>query len=121
MRSYRSFIHDMAEQLVAAVADAENQGWHHQGEGTPLFQHYLRLCTWADELTTRRAWYDYIKARRPAWVQEAFPELAAPTGGRMVRSPDRDQRPELGPSLHDDDSERGGGRAEGDDPGSHVD
>ena len=63
LKAYRRFLEDMILEVSAALAEAENLGWHHKLE-SPEGLHYLRLGTWAVELEKRMAWYDHIKAPR---------------------------------------------------------
>ena len=60
MKSFRVFIHELEELVVDCLRQSENMGWHHLPEDTVEFQHYLRLGTWAVELTQRRIRFDYI-------------------------------------------------------------
>ena len=82
MKSYRRFIGELEETLVEAVAWAENLGWHHLTHDTELFRHYLRLVTWAEEVSLRRQWFDYYTTtRRPkASRRKNVAELAAQDG-----------------------------------------
>ena len=63
MDSYRRFLHKLDLELQAAVAEAENMEMHHAAEGSGLFQHYLRLCTWCQVVEERIDRYD--TAKRP--------------------------------------------------------
>ena len=66
MKSYRRFLMDLHEELVRAILEAEDQEWHHWGELTVEFQHYVRLNTWAKELSERRQHLDNADIQR-AW------------------------------------------------------
>ena len=80
MRSYSTFIRKLEDEMVEAVRQVENLEWHHLPERTDEYQHYVRLLTWATEVSERRVRFDYIKAGRAtrrsqrevnAWVAEA--------------------------------------------------
>ena len=64
MKSYRSFLISLGSEMLEALRECENLEYHHKGEATPEFQHYLRLATWLDELATRLAYYDDVKAKK---------------------------------------------------------
>ena len=46
--TYIKFLRGLHEELVEAVAEGENAGWHH-----PATEHYLRLLTWVDTVEER--------------------------------------------------------------------
>ena len=67
MNAYRAFLNKLGRELIEMLGECENMGFHHKGEGTPEFSHYLRLATWICEVSERLARYDYIKGKnRPA-------------------------------------------------------
>ena len=66
MKTYRSFLMDLLDDLVTALSEAENAGWHHLASDTPEGFHYLRLLTWCREVSDRRDWHDNAKVRS-AW------------------------------------------------------
>ena len=69
IKSYRTFLLELGQELLEALRDCENYGWHHSEASTPEWQHYNRLFTWLDELSERASYYDHVKAKRPGWVQ----------------------------------------------------
>ena len=73
MRSYRSFLSGLWEDLALGVEEAENAGWHHHADGSPTWSHYQRLLTWILELEERMKHYDYTKASGAAkvWLRGA--------------------------------------------------
>ena len=66
MKDYRRFLLVLHEQLVDAIADAENMQWHHLNADTNEFKHYMRLITWQEEINERMVYYATAKARS-AW------------------------------------------------------
>ena len=66
MKSYQRFLYESHEQLVEAIAEAENNEWHHKGPGSPEYGHYLRLNTWEAEVMERMVHYAAAKTRS-AW------------------------------------------------------
>ena len=97
MQSFRKFIRGLEDILVDAVRQAELQEWHHLPTESEQFQHYLRLCTWAEEVAGRRARYDAIKAAgresratKTAWFESQADRLGghAPTVHPSIGSPD---------------------------------
>ena len=64
VRPYAVFLKDLHEELQQAVADLENLGFHHSRPETSEFQHYLRVCTWADEVALRRYRFGTAKAKK---------------------------------------------------------
>ena len=69
MDNYATWLDKTTTQLQEAIEAAEEDGWHHL-EASPdtraRIQIYDRLLTWYAEVTTRRRFYDAVKAtRRP--------------------------------------------------------
>ena len=62
--SYESFLQRLGDELVVAIAEAENMGWHHAKETSTEWTHYQRILTWIDEIEARMKHYDHAK-RRP--------------------------------------------------------
>ena len=61
MERYETWLKRTQEELQAAIAEAENEGWHHAPEpgGSPAgYQHYCRLLAWEAAVADRRRWYD---------------------------------------------------------------
>ena len=57
MRSYEEFLDKLLDDLVKALAEGENREWHHLPPGDPRYQIYLRLSTWAVEVSERNDRY----------------------------------------------------------------
>ena len=68
IKKYRRFIYELREQLIAAISEAEQQGWHHSGG--PCGDHYNRLLTWYEEFERRCVYYAETQRKRPKWVPE---------------------------------------------------
>ena len=84
MKSYRRFLEDLTDKLVDAIANAENDGWHHLPAKDERMQHYLRMITWLAILDERKSHYDAVTVQR-AWkrLQTSGP----PPGSGVVRAP----------------------------------
>ncbi len=108
MRPFRSYLHEMEDLLQECVRQAEAQEWHHLPVESPEFQHYLRLCTFAQEATERRQRFESIKEgrfTRRAWRQFA---ARAEEAHRLERYPNR---PHLDVGVADSDNVVGGDRS----------
>ena len=55
MKTYGRFLSELLDDLVMALAEAENNEWHHSEMATLEGQCYNRLCTWINEVTRRQA------------------------------------------------------------------
>jgi len=66
MLQYRRFLTVLHGELVNAIMEGENMGWHHLAGEAPEYAHFLRLLTWEREVTGRMAHYDDAKTRS-AW------------------------------------------------------
>ena len=75
IRNYRRFLKGLRDQLVQAMAEAENAGWHHMALDTPEWVCYNRIVTWCDEVDARCEWYDNVQAahgrRNPQTINDA--------------------------------------------------
>ena len=58
MRSHRSFLQRLGEDLLEALRLAENQQWHHLPAVDERYQCYLRIGTQLEEVTRRVIRYD---------------------------------------------------------------
>ena len=70
MKSYRSFLRDLEEELLECMRRAEALEWHHEPLGSDLNMHYTRLCTWYAEVHERRETYAATKRTKFARVRE---------------------------------------------------
>ena len=71
MHSLRTYYGMLLEELVDAIGDAENAGWHHLPPGDVRAAHYRRLGTWALALDERVKWYDNAKGRAAKYPESA--------------------------------------------------
>ena len=85
LRNYRRFLIHLEETLVEGLREAENAEWHHNKTG-PLHNHYMRLCTWLDEVHDRIEHYDNTQASRARRI----PKRASPSGGVVRHDHQRD-------------------------------
>ena len=87
MLQYRRFLRVLHDEMVNAIMEGENMGWHHLGGETPEYKHFLRLLTWEREVTGRMAHYDDAKVRS-AWkrVRRATPRQYG-TEGNILGGP----------------------------------
>ena len=74
MKSYRSFLIELEEELFSAMAEAENESWHHAPLGSVYNMHYTRLCTWYAEVRERREKYAETKRTKFANVRRSAQE-----------------------------------------------
>ena len=88
MNQYRRFLMAFEDQLVDALMEGENMGWHHQETATPEYQHYLRLLTWIDMIRDRMRTYDATKVRS-AWKQLRAIAPGAATGNVLGQLSDQ--------------------------------
>ncbi len=79
IRPYAVFLRALQDELLDALADLENLGFHHMDEGSAEFQHFLRIATWCDEVNTRMWMYDSGKERKLWNKVQAIPGAAPPS------------------------------------------
>ena len=72
MLRYGPFIAQLLEDLIVAVQEAEDMGFHHQPGGSSEFGHYQRLVQMASHCTERMAWYNAY-AKKPIGRKDAAP------------------------------------------------
>ena len=62
IKTYRRYLKGLRDELVEAIAECENMGFHHMAADTPEWKHFNRICGWAAELHERCEWYDNTQA-----------------------------------------------------------
>ena len=101
IRPYGVFLRSLLDELQHALSELENLEFHHAGHSSPMFQHYLRVATWCDEVGLRMYNYDNAKRRSGARRLQALPGATPPealvdeTGERLTGSGES-VRPRLG-------------------------
>ena len=57
--TYPSFLRTLQAEVLEAVREAENAGWHHLNDASLESKTYDRLLTWQAELDRRvKVWYN---------------------------------------------------------------
>ena len=85
---YRAFLVQMLEASIELTRLLENEAFHHADEGSDRMKAYLINDRAGDILYEKLRYYDYIKSKRPPWVQseERIDEARNILDGQVHRS-----------------------------------
>ena len=81
MKTYRSFLIGLLDELVEAIRICETREFHHFTGDTEEWKVYNRLCGWANEIHERLQFYAKTKRTKFQYVAEAAPAAPSLLGG----------------------------------------
>jgi len=59
---YEAYLQTTRDELIEAITEAENAGWHHQPSGDFRAAAYNRLLTWYEAIRQRIVWWNAVQS-----------------------------------------------------------